>query len=779
MAERSESAANPQRLGLGRRLQKLRAMSWAEISTRLSYRAYCAWEERAHRRGHFADPDRLRKALPRRFARSPQWATQLIEGRADPRLPWLPGAQLSEREALRTLFGSQFAHQRQRSIEEADRVMTGRVSFFGKTASCTPDIDWHADPFTQRRWPVVYHGRVPSAGGDVGYGDIKHVWEINRHQFFIDLAKAYALTGDDRYATRLHELHASWCAHNPYGMGVNWSCALEPAFRVLSWLWAYPLVADATGERDHLRWLEAFLDHGRFLHRHLEYYTSPYNHLIGEATALFLLGALFPEFTDAASWLARGRRVLERSAFGEFHADGGTVEQSTFYHHATLGFYLLAALTAERMHAPLSKPTQDVIIRALEFSMHVQQPDGRVPSLGGADDGKPIRLEHLPFWDFRPYLAVGAVAFARADFKTASSRFWEDALWLLGPQGQATFDRLGTALAPASLALPASGYVVLRDRPDTPEHYVCFDCGPQAAGLRRDDIPSAAHGHADCLSVVLWLRGQPVLVDSGFYCYNANPEWEAHFRKTRAHNTLEVDGTDQAVHVSKMAWCRTYTATLHGWNTTTRGAWAQGSHDGYGRLPSPARHQRTIHLRHLGYAAILDIVEGIGRNDVALHFHFAPGEALLRANECRADLQGRAALSWFSPISLDASLTNGNGTAPTSGWIAASLEVAVAAPYLRLDASAVQLPVAVMTLVHDTTADLRVEVIDEEAHGRIVEVQSPIGREWVHVTFPTPANVIIWTTVDGALSGETIDGRPVDAAPPSAVISAVARGASR
>ena len=31
------------------------------------------------------------------------------------------------------------------------------------------------------------------------------------------------------------------------------------------------------------------------------------------------------------------------------------------------------------------------------------QPDGSTPEIGGADDGKPIRMEHLPFWDFRPY----------------------------------------------------------------------------------------------------------------------------------------------------------------------------------------------------------------------------------------------------------------------------------------------------------------------------------------------------------------------------------------
>ncbi len=87
---------------------------------------------------------------------------------------------------------------------------------------------------------------------------------------------------------------------------------------------------------------------------------------------------------------------------------------------------------------------------------------------------------------------------------------------------------------------------------------MCFDCGEQAAGLRHDDVPSAAHGHADCLSVVVGLGGREVLVDPGFFCYNGDPAWEVHFRKTAAHNTVVVDGRDQAQHVSKMAWTRTY-----------------------------------------------------------------------------------------------------------------------------------------------------------------------------------------------------------------------------
>ncbi len=223
------------------------------------------------------------------------------------------------------------------------RASIGSSSSAGNS-STGRDIDWQADPVSGRHWPPVYHADVPVHGGDVGYGDVKHVWELSRQQYLIDLGKAHYLTGSDDDLDAIRRLVRSWVAGIPYATGVNWSCALEPAFRAWSWLWAYHLTAGALDDDFHVEWLQALHDHGRFLARHLEYYSSPYNHLIGEASALYALGVCFPEFADAAGWRRQGRSVLESRLDTQFYADGGSVEQSTFYHHATAGFYLLSML---------------------------------------------------------------------------------------------------------------------------------------------------------------------------------------------------------------------------------------------------------------------------------------------------------------------------------------------------------------------------------------------------------------------------------------------------
>jgi hypothetical protein len=611
-------------------------------------------------------------------------------------------------------------------------------------------------------------------GGNVGYGDVKYVWELNRHQFLVDLAKVAFLQRSQRHASALHGLLQSWQAWVPYATGAPWACALEPAFRAWSWMWAYRLVraADLLPDQVHLEWLAGFYDHGRFLYRHLERYSSPYNHLIGEAAALFALGIMFPEFRASDAWRRRGQRVLESTVGEQFHPDGGSVEQSTFYHHATLGFYMLSAILAARNQMAFSPDVVKAIERGIEFSMALAQPDGRVPSIGGADDGKPLRLEHLPFWDFRPYQAIGAVMFSRPDFKAAAGRFYEDALWVLGSDGATAFDGLPSHPPPASRALPASGYWVLRSEWSKDADYVCFDCGPQAAGLSRGTIPSAAHGHSDCLSVIVALAGRPVLVDPGFFCYNGEPEWEVHFRKTGAHNTLTIDGQDQARHVAKMAWTHTYSARFDGWSDEGRLAWARGSHDGFARGHDGVIHHRTVWLRRDGYVILYDEITGAGTHAVQANFQFAPGTLTL-GDSGTALFDGRFELAWTCTAGMSASVVHGAEHA-AGGWVARSLGVRERAPRLVVEFPFAAPRVALLTLVADRERTLerqpRIETLAGEIPLLTARVRGCSGEDIVLASdgsrrachgIDTDASVAVVTLSHGRVSESTFIGGTV------------------
>ena len=67
-----------------------------------------------------------------------------------------------------------------------------------------------------------------------------------------------------------------------------------------------------------------------------------------------------------------------------------------------------------------------------------------------------------------------------------------------------------------------------------------MDFGPLGLGS------TAAHGHADALSLWLSIDGEYFLIDAGTYAYHSHPEWRTFFRSTAAHNTVCVDGRSQS-----------------------------------------------------------------------------------------------------------------------------------------------------------------------------------------------------------------------------------------
>ena len=87
------------------------------------------------------------------------------------------------------------------------------------------------------------------------------------------------------------------------------------------------------------------------------------------------------------------------------------------------------------------------IEKALEFTMYTMRPDGSLPMIGDADDGRSIRIGKPAFhWDFRPFLSIGSVLFNRGDMKARSGGFHEDAFWLLGIEGYEKYQKINLLL---------------------------------------------------------------------------------------------------------------------------------------------------------------------------------------------------------------------------------------------------------------------------------------------------------------------------------------------
>jgi hypothetical protein len=475
------------------------------------------------------------------------------------------------------------------------------------------EIDWHADRVHGKRAPRDLWFKIRYLDF-ASVGDAKVTWELNRHQHLVTLAKAYRLSDDYRFAVELIDQWRHWHRENPYPRGINWASSLEVAFRSLSWLWVYFLLEGTPAMTSEFReqWLRSIARSGRHIALYLSTYFSPNTHLLGEAVALFFIGALCPELRSASGWKQHGWEIVLQESERQVRPDGFHFEQSTYYHVYALDFLLHAGVLASLNDMPFP-PEYDRRLVQMSDALAVLCRAGAPPRWGDDDGGRVFdprrnRVEHLS-----DPLATGAVLFGRGDYKFLANGLREETLWLLGEKAVAEFDRI-EAKQPNmhSIALPNSGLYVMSS--SERKLQAVIDAGPQGA-LR------GGHGHADALSLTLYAGECELLGDPGTYEYVGPDTERDQFRGTAAHNTFQLDGRNQSEPQGPFAWQRLTKTTTEDWISGESFDLFVGSHDGYSGLDNPAIHRRWVFFRKPKFWLIRDLMLGTGIHQLDLPWH--------------------------------------------------------------------------------------------------------------------------------------------------------------
>ena len=511
-----------------------------------------------------------------------------------------------------TMLKNRLPQEADEILARAQRICRHRFDLLGyEDLDYGSEIDWHCDRVHNKRAPQLPWFKIRYLDFDE-VGDSKVTWELNRHQHFVTLAKAYRLTGENRFFEELLGQWDHWQRSNPYPIGINWASALEVAFRSLSWVWTYHLLADSAALPPDFRvkWLRALATNGHHIEQHLSTYFSPNTHLLGEAVGLFFIGTLCPEIRAAERWKLRGWRMVQQEAGRQVLSDGLHFERSTYYHVYALEFFLHARILAAVNDMPIP-PAFDQAIEKMLNALCELGGAGPVPQRGDDDggrvfDGRRNRAEHMV-----DPLASGAAIFGRSDFWSVAGGLREETLWLLGEAGISTVDALGfKARARASSVIDGVHVLLGRDS------QLVFDAGSQGA-------LTGGHSHADALSVTLAANGRTVLIDPGTLEYVG--QQRNLFRGTAAHNTLRVDEQDQSAPRGPFGWAKLpRVCTERRINGKTFDLVA-ASHDGYARRKSPVIHTRWIFSPRSGFYFVRDVVLGAGEHRLELFWHLANG----------------------------------------------------------------------------------------------------------------------------------------------------------
>ncbi len=577
-----------------------------------------------------------------------------------------------------------------RHLVAAERIMAGWFDVFAlRDVRLGSPPQWNRDPKTGIEAPLRFGKRLDYRDPAL-VGDIKYLWEPNRHLQLVTLAQAYALSSEARYGQAVLALLDSWFVACPCPRGPNWSSALEPALRLINWSLSWQLLGGAqsplfrgrAGAEVRERWLGSVYQHVQFIRGFLSRHSSANNHLIGEAAGVFIAAATWPHWPDSARWRSEARAILLHETELQNAPDGVNREQATCYQQFEFDLLLLCSLTARADGDAFPVTFMARLEAMLEYLASIMDAGGHVPMIGDADDGRAVQLSQQPdFNAFRSLLATGAVLFGRGDFAARAGQLDYKTRWLFGAEAAVRFAQAAAhhGELPMRREFPDGGYYVLGCDFDTErEIRMVADAGPLGYGA------IAAHGHADALAFTLSLGGHEMLLDPGTFTYRADNPWRGYFRGTSAHNTLRIDGLDQSEPGGSFLWLGKATAHCTAWHSTEKEDRFEGWHDGYARLPDPVIHRRRIVLdKPRRRIRIEDHLQMSGTHQVELFFHCAEDCRLMLEDDVWHLRNGKPRLRLTLPATADSSTRIAHGeTDPPLGWISRSYDVRVAAPTL-------------------------------------------------------------------------------------------------
>lgn len=498
----------------------------------------------------------------------------------------------------------------------SEDILGGRFNVFA-LRSCEIGFppEWRRDPRTGKLAPLVF-GKALNYKDQRLVGNIKYLWEINRHLELVTLAQAWHLTRNKRYAQGAGRYLSSWFNQNPYPLGPNWAVALEPAIRLTNWAIAWHLLGGddgllfklKAGGRLRQKWLQSIYQHCHFIDRNLSLYSSANNHLLGELMGLYIAAVTWPLWPQSQRWRKRALSEFESQALLQNTPDGVNREQAFYYHHAVADMMIIVWRFAEANGDAVSRVFRGRLEAMLAFLATLMDINGNIPMVGDADDALMIRFSQEPlFCPFRSLLATGAILFHRDDFPLKAGKFDDKSRWILGDAAQQSYHGRSISVATAATgpksqfvdtptnpeqarrSFPEGGYWIMGCRLDQPnEIRMVIDAGPLGY------LPTAAHGHADALALHLSVDGKEMLIDPGTYCYLGQPQWRNYFRGTSAHNTLRIDERDQSLNSGPFTWRKHARTKCVQWVSDANHERLVVSHDGYRRLADPVSHHREF-----------------------------------------------------------------------------------------------------------------------------------------------------------------------------------------
>jgi len=461
----------------------------------------------------------------------------------------------------------------QEEIRTADNAL--KHIFVGQSAYppyfCGEDINWGTRPVPDNEW----------------------VWQLNRMNFWNDMASAYWHTGDEKYAKAWCDQLLDWTMKNPNDKEHSYAWrSIETGIRGNRWsaLFQYFLDSPHFTPEVLVAFLNSCYDHAEFL---MTQYRSKSNWGLMEAEGMAFLAITFPEMKDSEKWLKEAVRRLNNEIDLQVYPDGQQRELAMGYHLGCIDWFIrtydLALMNGKTDFFPPSYVEK--VQKMCEVPMKLAHPDGTFAQFGDAWAGRPGQHARK--------------------FQAWADRFNRQDFLFLASDGQK-----GKKPDSTAYALTYSGLYSMRSSWEKDAICLVLKCGPDGGG----------HSQPDNGTFELSAGGRTLMPDAGSYIYSGDPVNRNWFRQTKVHQTVTLNGQNSKYAPKQLLWKPGKADDM-----------LVVENKGYDNLT----HRRAVFFVDKRYFVIVDEAIGNATGDADLHFQFAPGKAIF-------DLKALRATSGFS-----------------------------------------------------------------------------------------------------------------------------------
>lgn len=459
---------------------------------------------------------------------------------------------------------------RDECIAEADKYVRHCFSYFELNNHFFGSvIQWNYD-YKNNIHPPVGYAPFINLKDSAKVGDVKYVFEHNKHQDLPRIAQAYYLTKNERYLHEIVDHVESWIEQCPFMHGVHWVSPTVSAYRLVSWTMTFEILRnECPFPPDFLeKWCQSVYQHIQFISKNYSGYSSAGNHLISEAVGVFVASLRWQEFYGdserecLAALEKQAYNILLTEIQSQIFPDGVCHEQSASYQAFVSNQFFLAYWVGSMAGITFPEIYMERLCKSGEFIESILDASGKPPNFGDEDDAWAFRLSSEMVNKFNELLGVWSVLFENPHW-IRNGELPEAAFWLFGNRALKTSQPV---MEKATHAVTRNGsdekyysqggyYILKQDGGSGDEVFLFLDCGP--LGVKS----TGGHGHADALSLCLSLGGIPVFVDSGTYVYKDTVE-RMRLRSTSAHNTIYFNNLDsQDKYLGPFLWGARHKAT--------------------------------------------------------------------------------------------------------------------------------------------------------------------------------------------------------------------------